>query len=238
MKIKFDKNQKRIRAKLLELLHRAHLSHIGSCLSAIDIIDAIYSIKNKQEKFILSNGHAGVALYTILEKYRYLKNPDLTKLNVHPDRNPKIGIDVSTGSLGQGLPIALGMALADKNKNVYCLISDGECAEGSVWESFRIIHDLNICNLKIVINLNGWGAYGPISTKYLIKRLKGFSHGLTIINGHNPGEIIKALKANYTKSVLIVAKTTSEQFNFLKGLDAHYFVMSENDYQLAMKQLI
>ena len=130
------------------------------------------------------------------------------------------------------------MALADKNKNVYCLISDGECAEGSVWESFRIIHDLNICNLKIVINLNGWGAYGPISTKYLIKRLKGFSHGLTIINGHNPGEIIKALKANYTKSVLIVAKTTSEQFNFLKGLDAHYFVMSENDYQLAMKQLI
>lgn len=238
MNIKFDKNQKEIRSKLLDIINRAHASHIGSCLSAIDIIDAIYSTKNKREKFVLSNGHAGAALYIILEKYGYLKNPNLAKLNVHPDRNSKIGIDVSTGSLGQGLPIALGMALADKNKNVYCLISDGECTEGSIWESLRIIHDLNICNIKIVVNVNGWGAYGPISIKYLIKRLRAFSFGLNIINGHKPEEILRALKRKNTKPTIIVAKTSSEQFGFLKGLDAHYFVMEESDYQLAKKKLI
>lgn len=235
MKLKFDKNQKKIRTKLLGMIHRARVSHIGSCLTAIDTIDAVYSIKNKQEKFVLSNGHAGAALYIILEKYGYLKNPELSKLNVHPDRNPKIGIDVSTGSLGQGLPIALGMALANKNKNVYCLLSDGECAEGSIWESLRIIHDLNIRNLKIIINFNGWGAYGAISLDNLIKRLKGFSYNLMIVNGHAPKEILKALK---TKGpTIVLAKTTSEQFDFLKGLDAHYYVMNENDYQLAIKQL-
>lgn len=237
MKIKFDKNQKEIRRKLLGMINRAHTSHIGSCLSAVDIIDAIYSIKKSPEKFILSNGHAGAALYIILEKYGYLKSPDLAKLNAHPDRNPKIGIDVSTGSLGQGLPIALGMALANKNKNVYCLISDGECAEGSIWESLRIIHDLNICNLKIVVNSNGWGAYDPISKKYLIKRLKGFGHDLIMVNGHKSTEIVKALKIKNTKPIIIFAKTTSEQFSFLKGLDAHYFVMEDRDYELAMEKL-
>jgi len=237
MKTKFDKNQKEIRKKLLGMIHRAHTSHIGSCLSAIDIIDAIYSIKNKEEKFILSNGHAGAALYIILEKYGYLKSPDLATLNAHPDRNPKIGIDVSTGSLGQGLPIALGMALADKNKNVYCLISDGECAEGSIWESLRLIHDLNICNIKIVVNSNGWGAYGPISGKDLVKRFKGFGFDLIIINGHKPKEILNVLKINNTKPTIIFAKTSSEQFSFLKGLDAHYFIMEDRDYQLAMEKL-
>jgi len=237
MKTKFDKNQKEIRKKLLGIINCAHASHIGSCLSSIDIINAIYAIKNKREKFILSNGHAGAALYIILEKYGYLKSPDLAKLNAHPDRNSKIGIDVSTGSLGQGLPIALGMALADKNKNVYCLISDGECAEGSIWESLRLINDLNIRNLKIVINANGWGAYDPISKNNLIKRLRGFCLNVIIINGHKSEEIVKALKIKNTKPAIIFAETTSEQFSFLKGLDAHYYVMKDADYKLAMNIL-
>jgi len=237
MKLKFDRNQKQIRRRLLEILNNAHTSHIGSCLSVVDIIDAIYSIKNKQEKFILSNGHAAVALYIILEKYGYLKNPNLKKFNVHPDRNPKIGIDVSTGSLGQGLPIALGMSIANKNKNVYCLISDGECAEGSIWESLRIIHQLNINNLKIVVSVNGWGAYDPISSKDLERRFKGFGFEIIKIDGHKTSEIIKALKTKTTKPTIIFAKTSSEQFSFLKGLDAHYYTMKDCDYELVMEEL-
>jgi len=237
MKIKFDKNQKEIRKKLLGMINRAHTSHIGSCLSSIDIIDAVYSIKKRQENFILSNGHAAASLYIILEKYGYLKNPDLSKLNAHPDRNPDKGIDVSTGSLGQGLPIAVGMALANKDKNVYCLISDGECAEGSIWESLRIVHDLKICNLKIIVSSNGWGAYDPISDKHLIKRFKGFDLDLIKIDGHKPQEIIKALKMKVNKPTVIFAKTSSEQFGFLKGLDAHYYVMSDSDYELVMEKL-
>ena len=191
------KNQKSLHCRLLEIINDAHTSHIGSCLSVIDIIDAIYSTKKKNEKFILSNGHAAAALYIVLEKYKYLNNANLVDYNVHPDRDKKMGVDLSTGSLGQGLPIAVGMALANRNKNVYCMISDGECAEGSIWEALRIIHDQKILNLKIIASINGWGAYDPINSKSLEKRFKGFGFKIIKINGHKQDQIINVLKTNY-----------------------------------------
>src|SRR3972149_10953189 len=115
--------QKNTRRRILEISFQRNFSHIGSCLGSIDLIDAIYKVKKRDEQFILSNGHAGVALYVILEKNGMIKDSNIIKkLNVHPDRNLDIGISVSTGSLGQGLPIALGMALSNKNENVYCLV--------------------------------------------------------------------------------------------------------------------
>lgn len=237
MKIKFTKNQKHIRARLLEVIHQFNTSHIGSCLSVIDIIDAVYCTKKKHEKFILSNGHTATALYVILEKHGLLKEIDLNKLGIHPDRNPQISIDVSTGSLGQGLPIALGMALANQNQNVYCLISDGECAEGSIWESLRIVHDLQINNLKIIVSVNGWGAYDPISSKDLLKRLQGFGFKIIRVNGHQTTKIIEKLKLKNLKPTIIFAKTSSEQFNFLNGLDAHYCTIKDEDYELTMEAL-
>lgn len=237
MKINFNKNQRKIRARLLEIIYKFNSSHIGSCLSVIDIIDAIYLTKKSNEKFVLSNGHAAIALYIILEKQGLLKEIDLNKLGVHPDRNPQIGIDVSTGSLGQGLPIAVGMALANRKKNIYCLTSDGECAEGSIWEALRIIHDLKIKNIKVVVSLNGWGAYDPIDTTPLEKRLKGFGFDIVNIDGHDPKQIKQALTTNYSKLSLIVARTNSEQLPFLIGQDAHYYIMNEQDFNLAMKIL-
>lgn len=234
---KFDQNQKTIRRKLLTIINCVHTSHIGSCLSVIDLIDAIFTIKKKTEKFILSNGHAAAALYVILEKYGYLKNANLIDLCVHPDRSPESGIDVSTGSLGQGLPIALGMAMSNRNKNVYCIISDGECAEGSIWESLRIAHDLKITNLKIIASINGWGAYDPVSSKDLEKRFKGFGFDIIKIDGHNTQEIISNLSIETNKLTIFFAKTSSEQFNFLNGLDAHYCTMKDNDYELTMEKL-
>ena len=235
--MKFTLNQKKLRRKLLTIINDSHTSHIGSCLSVIDIIDTIYEIKKKNEKFVLSNGHAAAALYVVLEKNKYIQNVNLIDFNVHPDRNEKCGIDVSTGSLGQGLPIAVGMALANKDKNVYCLISDGECAEGSIWEALRIIHDQNILNLKIIVSVNGYGAYDLINTKNLSKRFSGFGLDLEKIDGHNPDQIIKTLKKKYTKPTLIFAKTNSEQLPFLTGIDAHYCTMKEEDYQLSMEIL-
>lgn len=237
MNIKFNQNQKDIRQKLLTIINDVHTSHIGSCLSVIDLIDAVFSVKKEEEKFILSNGHTAAAYYVILEKYGYIKNANLKEFCIHPDRNLKNGIDVSTGSLGQGLPIATGMALANRDKNIYCLISDGECAEGSIWESLRIIHDLNINNLKIIISVNGWGAYDPISPKDIKHRLKGFGFEIIKINGHSDKEITNALKTKNNKPTIIFAKTLSQQFKFLKGLDAHYYTMKEEDYNLAMRKL-
>jgi len=231
----FSAEQKRLRKRLAEIIYKAKASHMGSALSVIDLIDSIYSIKSKKDRFVLSNGHAASAYYVVLEKFGYLKDIDLNKLGVHPDRNPKMGIDVSTGSLGQGLPIALGMALANPKTNVYCLISDGEAAEGSIWESLRVYQEQVPKNLKIIISVNGWGAYDPISSKNLEKRLKGFGLDVIKMNGHNPQEIISLLKKEYDGPTIYFAQTNSEQLPFLRGLTAHYHSMSEEDYQLALK---
>ena len=174
-------NQKYLRRRILEISHQAHTSHIGSCMSAIDLIEAVYDVKEKDERFILSNGHAGVALYVVLEKKGLFNKPSLEKFHVHPDRNAKLGIDVSTGSLGQGLPIAVGMALADQRRKVFVMVSDGECSEGSIWEALRVAEEKRLANLYIIINANGWGAYDPISVSDLIRRLKGFCSNLKII---------------------------------------------------------
>ncbi|MDD5415757.1 MAG: hypothetical protein PHE48_01985 [Candidatus Daviesbacteria bacterium] len=130
------------------------------------------------------------------------------------------------------------MALADRNKNVYCLISDGECTEGSVWESFRIADDLKVNNLKIILNANGWGAYSKISLKPLIIRIKSFDMALCVIDGHNISQVVDALKKKrQDKPLVIFAKTIVEQFPFLQGQDAHYYVMSDEDYLAAVKLL-
>ena len=205
---------KKLKKRIIEVSYKYRKYHLGSCLSAVDIIEEIYNKKKKNEKFVLSEGHAAIALYCVLEKYEG-RDPDylLNKHGIHPERDEKNGLWCTTGSLGQGLPIALGMALANKSKNVYCMISDGECAEGSVWEALRIKTDNNVDNLKVYVNLNGYGAYGKIDPTKLIKRLKTFCPDIEI------------------------RKTSVEQFPFLKGQDAHYHVMSKENYAQAMNLL-
>jgi len=237
---KLTSEQKKIRVRILELSYQSNLSHLGSCLSAVDLIDAVYQTKKKDEEFILSNGHAGIAWYAVLEKHGYFKNAEiLKKLHIHPDRNINHGIHVSTGSLGQGLPIALGMALADKSRNIYCMLSDGECAEGSIWEALRVGWEKKVHNLKIILNANGWSAYGNVDLPYLAKRIKGFGYRLRKVDGHDTKKILKALKKNnHNAPALIFAYTSVDQFPFLKGQDAHYYVLKKEDYEFATQSLI
>lgn len=144
--------------RIIELSKKYKLSHLGSCLTAVDIIDEIYSVKKPDEKFVLSCGHSGLALYVVMEKYQPYDAEELfLKFGVHPERC--VDIPCSTGSLGQGLPIALGMAISDKTKDVYCLISDGEASEGTIWEVANVMRKYKVDNLKIYCNWNGWGAY-------------------------------------------------------------------------------
>ena len=205
---------KDLKRRIIEISYKYNKSHIGSCLSAVDIIEEIYNLKEKDEKFILSEGHAAIALYCVLEKHEG-RDPEylLKKHGIHAGRDEKNGIWCTTGSLGQGLPIAVGMSLANKKKNVYCMISDGEAAEGSIWEALRIKTDSNLDNLKVYMNLNGYGAYDKINSAKLIKRLKVFC----------PNIIIK--------------RTTVEQLPFLKGQDAHYYIMTKNNYNKALELL-
>jgi transketolase len=219
--------QRRLRLRILEI-------------SVVDIIAAIYKVKKPDERFVLSAGHSGVALYAVLEQYGLLQNPSLRTLNVHPDRNPELGIDVSSGSLGQGFPIALGIALADRSKNVWVVSTDGEMAEGSIWEALRIAGEQKAANLRLFINVNGFGAYGAIDNGHLVERIRAFGWQIVSIDGNNPGELHDTISVpgqSYGIPKAVVANTTSEQFPFLKKLDAHYYVMTEADFLFAREKL-
>jgi transketolase len=238
--MKLNPEQRRLRLRILELSHEARVSHLGSCLSVVDIIAAIYRVKTPDEKFVLSAGHSGVALYAVLEHHRLMRGPSLHDLHVHPDRNPALGIDVSSGSLGQGLPIALGIALADRSRNVWVVSSDGEMAVGSMWEAFRIASEQKLHNLKLCINANGFGAYGPVVIGPLAARIEAFGWNVLSVNGHDPEGLRKALSWTGTAAaapVAVIARTTSEQFPFLKGVDAHYYIMRDQDYFSATQSL-
>lgn len=201
-----------LKKRILELSYKHKLSHIGSCLSAVSTIDKIYSIKGKDEPFILSNGHAGLALYVVLEKY---EGKDAEKLllkhGVHPNRDMEDGIWASTGSLGHGLAIGVGMAFADRSRIVHIVTSDGECAEGSVWEALAIARKYQLENIRIAIIGNGYSAYDPVEIDDLDGR----------INSFYPSLMVKTNLYAYP--------------DFLQGLEAHYHVMNEEEYKEAIK---
>jgi len=149
--------------RIIEISKKHHLSHLGSNLTAVDIIDEIYQLKGEDDPFILSSGHAGLALYTVLEKYYGFDAEKLyLKHGTHPHQDMEDKIYCSTGSLGMGIGVAVGMALADRTKNVYCLISDGEAFEGSVYEAANVIRKYKVSNLKVYCNWNGYSAYDSV----------------------------------------------------------------------------
>lgn len=163
-----------LKNRILEISKKHKLSHIGSCLSCLPVLEEIYKVKQPGDKVVLSNGHAHLAHLVVKEKYEGLENIEklLEKGGIHCDRS--VGCDVSTGSLGHGLGIALGLALADRSRQVYCIISDGECSEGSIWEALRLKESLDVENLEVHVNANGWGAYDAIDLDKLEYRLAAF----------------------------------------------------------------
>jgi transketolase len=193
--------------RLIDITYQERLSHLSSTLSALPIIEEIYAQRQDDEVFILSNGHAGLALYVVLEKY-YGVDPVamLHKHGIHPNRDLENHLYCSTGSLGSGLPIAVGHALARPDKNVWCMISDGECAEGSIWEALRFIQDNNVSNLHVYANINGMGAYDMIDTHQLSHRLQAFLPRINLRFSDPPA------------------------WSFAEELLTHYYVLKPEDY--------
>jgi len=198
-----------LKKRIAEIAYKNKLGHLGSYFSSVGIIDEIYSKMDPKDIFILSSGHAALALYTVIEKYKGIDAEILFKKHGgHPHRDEENSIYCSTGSLGLGLTIALGRAVADPKRKVWVLISDGEAAEGSIWEALKTIYECGITNIEVYVNVNGYAAYKEVDPDYLIKRLVAFLP---------------------TKQ-LHIRKTSVEQYPFLKGLNAHYHVMSEENY--------
>jgi transketolase len=200
-----------LKKRIVEIAYKHKLGHLGSYLSSVEIVDEIYSKMDKDDIFILSSGHASLAMYVCIEKYFGIDAEMLfLKHGGHPHRDEENKIYCSTGSLGLGLPIALGRALANPNRKVWVLVSDGEAAEGSIWESLKTIQELNINNIEVFVNINGLCAYKEVDVDYMTTRLKAF---------------LPQIELRYT---------TVEQYPFLKGLNAHYHVMSEENYNQVM----
>ena len=141
-------------------------------MTSADIISDIYFEKKEDEPFILSCGHNAMALYCVLEQHYGFDAEQLyLKHGTHPNRSIEDKIYCSTGSLGMGISIALGMAIANRDKNVYCLISDGDSFEGVMWVVANVIHKYKVSNLKIYLNYNGFAAYDSVGQDH-INRLK------------------------------------------------------------------
>jgi len=194
--------------RVIDISYQERIGHLSSNLNAVNIIDEIYKEKQDSDIFILSSGHAALAWYTVLEKYKKLDAVELFhKHGVHPHRNVEDEISVSTGSLGMGITVACGYALANPNKNIYCLLSDGECAEGSVWEALRFIKEKNINNLYVYVNVNGMITYDFIDKDYLTQRLKAF---------------LPEVRIRFTDV---------PKWPWAEGILTHYYVLKLEDYQ-------
>lgn len=203
-----------LKKRLLDICFKHKLHHLGSYFSSLDIIDNIYSQMKKDDVFILSSGHAVVALYVVLEKYFGFDAEELLKKHgEHPKLDEEHKIYCSTGSLGLGILVAVGRAVANKQKNVYCLVSDGETSEGCVWEAFKYTKEAKLDNLKIYINANGICAYDLVDVKYLEKRCLAFNENINFVT------------------------TTVEQIPLLKGIDSHYCSLTEKDYKEALEYI-
>jgi len=210
-------------------------SHIASSLSIVEILVELYfEIMNtdpknlndpERDRFILSKGHAASALYAVLAERGYFDKNVLTsfaqngaRISVHPERNSVPGVEVSTGSLGHGLPIAAGIAFSAKRDarklRTFVLLSDGECEEGSVWEAAIFASRFNLDNLVAIVDKNKWQAYDRTNTIQNLKLLKSkweaFGWSCKEVDGHNFDElrnVLGSLPFEPGKPSILIANT-------------------------------
>lgn len=198
-----EEELKQIRWDIIQMVHRAEEGHIPSALSVVEILYAIYKNKKKEDDFFLSKGHASAAFYAVLSRFGYFDRSELdgfcrydSFLGGHPHINPEKGIFNSSGSLGHGFPIAAGYALAKKikkeNGRVFCLVGDGECNEGSIWETAMYAEQLNLNNLVCIVDNNKSQTRAMTPTN-LKEKFESFGWAAVEIDGHDVPAIKDAL---------------------------------------------
>lgn len=265
---------KEMRRIILNQSRRANVGHIGSCLCVVEILSALYSSAlngsgpndPERDRFLLSKGHAGLALYAALVLKGWLPEEQLatfcgedTLLGVHPEVAVS-GVDFSTGSLGQGICIAVGSALAARlqssGRRVFCLVSDGECNEGSMWEAAAFASHHRLSNLQVIVDFNGQQALNltrnVLDQSNLTERWQAFGWETVEIDGHSIPALVRELNAPpVERPKLIVARTVfgkgvsymeqgiplSQKHLPVQAINWHYLPMSEYEYELALEQL-
>ncbi|MEA3255788.1 MAG: transketolase [Candidatus Altiarchaeota archaeon] len=258
---------KRIRHHVVAMIEKAGSGHPGGSLSCVDVLTVLYSYKMhhnpkdpgwlERDRFVLCKGHAAPTLYAVLAEGGYFPVEELSKLRIfksilqgHPDRNRVPGIDVSSGSLGQGLSFANGLALAGrlnkKGYRVYALLGDGECDEGQVWEAAMTAVQYKIDNLTAIVDRNGLQIDGPtesvMSLEPFAEKWRAFGWHVIEIDGHNIQEIISALnesgKIRGQPTVIIAHIIKGKGVSFMEWeAGFHGRAPSREELELAIEEL-
>jgi transketolase len=259
---------KDIRRKIIEMAHNAGKMglHIGSALSAVDILAVLYSevlkydvnnpLSPNRDYFILSKGHAYLAFYAVLAEAGFISDNEINEnfmkdggfLPAHSVMCLDKGIEFSSGSLGMGMPFAVGKAFALKSQHkqnqVFTLVGDGECDEGSVFEAFGSAANLQLDNLTVVVDKNGFQQDGKTDDVLSIDIeavIRAYKWNVICVNGHNHSELINAFntKFNNGKPKCIIAETVKGKgISFMENNNFwHHANMNQKQYQQALEEL-
>jgi transketolase len=252
-----------IRRTVIEQSKRANVGHIGSALSIADILAALYggvlhlpTDRPQQDRLVLSKGHAALALYAALELTGRVPSgttgtycADGTLLGVHPERDLD-GVDFCTGSLGHGLPIAVGAALAARlegaARRTFVVMSDAELNEGSVWEAVMFAAHHGLANLVVILDLNGQQAMGytreVLDLSAPAQRWGAFGWDVHELDGHDTSALQATIRElDFTAGaphVLIAHTTFGKGVSFMQSvIDWHYLPMTDEQYSQALSEL-
>ena len=249
---------------ILEQSKRANVGHIGSALSVADIVAVLYGgvlqLKDpkdpERDRFVLSKGHAMLAVAAALFVKGWLRQADLntycgdgSMLGVHPEYGVR-GVDFASGSLGQGLSLAAGAALAARlqqsPRRAFALLSDAECNEGSVWEAVMFAAHHKLANLIAVVDLNGQQALGytnqVLSLRPLAERWRAFGWDVHEVDGHNVAALQQQVTGLNTAAgpphVLIARTTFGKGVSYMENqIKWHYWPMSDAEYHQAVQEV-
>lgn len=263
-----------IRRIVIEQAKRANVGHIGSALGVVDILAVLYGEilqipapdAPDRDRFVLSKGHAALALYAVIALRGWIDRGvldtycgDDTKLGVHPE-TALPGVDFCSGSLGQGLSMASGAALAARmqssERRVFCLVSDAECNEGATWEAAMFAAHHQLTNLTVVVDENQQQAFGltkdVINQENLAERWAAFGWEVTSVDGHDTRALAEALRPRGQRGPrAIIARTMlGKGVSFMEEgravtqthiaphrINWHYLPMSDAEYAQALAEL-
>ncbi len=258
---------KRLRRHIVTMIGKAGSGHPGGSLSAVEIATALYwkimrhkpsdPLWKDRDRFILSKGHAAPLLYSVLAECGYFPVSELgtlrkldSRLQGHADRTATPGVEMSSGSLGQGLSFAIGAALAGRlnaqDYHVYALLGDGECNEGQIWEAAMSASHFKTDNLTAIVDNNGLQICGPncdvMSLEPLNDKWAAFGWHVTDVDGHDINQLLNALKKAKEvrgKPAVIIAHTVKGKgVSFMENnVDFHGKAPSAEQVEIAMKEL-
>ena len=256
-----------IRMGVIESTHSAKSGHPGGSLSAAEMFAYLYNREmhidpqkpkmEDRDRFVLSKGHTAPGLYSALAYRGYFPIADLltlrhtdSYLQGHPNMNLVPGVDMSTGSLGQGVSCAVGMAKGAKYLNkdirVYTLLGDGEIEEGEVWEAFMFAAHYKLDNLCVIIDLNGLQIDGPtekiMNSAPMNAKMEAFGFNVVSINGHDFDEIERAFESFHTcknkPTAILMHTIKGKGVSYMENnVDWHGKAPNDAEYQIAMDEL-